>query len=196
MLRRDHTIFMRLWRHCLPELDLFPPHDRRRAFHRASTALASAMLLGLAGCPIDLLCLILQETTLRIVDSETGNATTNAVVTFALRPTSPHSVLSDDERLDQSGVSARTDENGRVLFTEESFILCGGGPFPFVGPRTYPDPLPDFVTGTTYLVRVETETASEILTVEFTTGNTLSGEFFEVTVVTIDEPVQGEDVGE
>ncbi|MCH8881359.1 MAG: hypothetical protein IID34_15945 [Planctomycetes bacterium] len=51
----------------------------------------------------------------------------------------------------------------------------------------------DEVTGVDFYVRVETDEVSEILTVEFTPGNTVSGEFFEVTVVSIGEPVPVED---
>lgn len=52
----------------------------------------------------------------------------------------------------------------------------------------------DHVTGVDFYVRVETDEATEILTVEFTPGNTVSGEDFEVTVVSIGEPVPVEDV--
>ena len=48
----------------------------------------------------------------------------------------------------------------------------------------------DHVTGVQFHVRVVTEASSEILTVEFTPGNTVSGEFFEVTVLSIGEPVE------
>ncbi len=51
----------------------------------------------------------------------------------------------------------------------------------------------DHVTGVDFYVRVETDEVSEILTVEFTPGNVVSGEFFEVTVVSIGEPVRVED---
>ena len=47
----------------------------------------------------------------------------------------------------------------------------------------------DKVTGVDFYVRIETDDATEILTVEFTPGNTVSGEFFEVTVVSIGEPI-------
>ena len=51
----------------------------------------------------------------------------------------------------------------------------------------------DQVTGVDFYVRVEKDGETEILTVEFTPGNTVSGEFFEVTVVSIGEPVPVED---
>ena len=52
----------------------------------------------------------------------------------------------------------------------------------------------DHVTGVDFYVRVEKDGSSEILTVEFTPGNTVAGEFFEVTVVSVGEPVPVEDV--
>ncbi len=51
----------------------------------------------------------------------------------------------------------------------------------------------DHVTGVDFYVRVEKHGSSEILTLEFTPGNTISGEFFEVTVVSIGEPIATED---
>lgn len=152
--------------------------------------LESMFVLTLTGCVVDWVCIGTQEITLGLIDVQTAKAVADALVTFTLLPTYLTSVLRHEERLDRYGRSALSDESGQVVLTDDYQVVCGGGLFPFVGPRT---PVPDLVTGNTYVLLMETDAAAEILTVEFTPGNTVSGEFFEVTVVSIGEPVPSED---
>ncbi len=86
-----------------------------------------------------------------------------------------------------------TDGDGRVTLVADSSTICRG-PIPlFSFDPCIEHGLVDEVTGVDFYVRVVTDEATEILTVEFTPGNTVSGEFFEVTVVSIGEPVPVED---
>ena len=93
--------------------------------------------------------------------------------------------LSSSSSLSGVYVSS-TGVDGAVALVVDSFTPCQ---------TAYPcqNPPLDEVTGVDFYVRVETDEVSEILTVEFTPGNTVSGEFFEVTVVSIGEPVPVED---
>lgn len=87
-----------------------------------------------------------------------------------------------------------TDGDGRVTLVVDSIAFCTGSGRPFdFDPCTGEGGLVDQVTRVDFYVRVETDEVSEILTVEFTPGNTVSGEFFEVTVVSVGEPVPVED---
>lgn len=87
-----------------------------------------------------------------------------------------------------------TDGDGRVTLVADSTTICTGSGRPFdFDPCSGEGGLVDQVTGVDFYVRVETDDATEILTVEFTPGNTVSGEFFAVTVVSIGEPVRVED---
>lgn len=98
---------------------------------------------------------------------------------YAARSPSPSSSFS--------GVYvSSTGVDGEVALVVDSNTPCQ---------TAYPcqNPPLDEVTGVDFYVRVETDEVSEILTVEFTPGNTVSGEFFEVTVVSIGEPVPVED---
>lgn len=88
---------------------------------------------------------------------------------------------------------ASTTVDGRVTLIVDSDTVCTGSGRPFDFDPCAPGLL-DQVTGVDFYVRVEKDGSSEILTVEFTPGNTISGEFFEVTVVSIGEPVLVEDV--
>ena len=89
---------------------------------------------------------------------------------------------------------ALTAVDGRVTLVVDSIAICTGSGRPFdFDPCIGEGGLVDQVTGVDFYVRVETDEVSEILTVEFTPGNTVSGEFFEVTVVSIGEPVPVED---
>ena len=75
-----------------------------------------------------------------------------------------------------------TGVDGEVTLVVDSFSPCQPA-YPCQNP-----PL-DEVTGVDFYVRVVTEASSEILTVEFTPGNIVSGEFFEVTILSIGEPI-------
>lgn len=88
-----------------------------------------------------------------------------------------------------------TDGNGRVTLVADSTTVCTGSGRPFdFDPCFGEGGLVDQVTGVDFYVRVVTDEATEILTVEFTPGITVAGEFFEVTVVSVGEPVPIEDV--
>ena len=89
---------------------------------------------------------------------------------------------------------ALTAVDGRVTLVVDSIAICTGSGRPFdFDPCIGEGSLVDQVTGVDFYVRVETDEATEILTIEFTPGNSVSGEFFEVTVVSIGEPVRVED---
>ena len=87
-----------------------------------------------------------------------------------------------------SYVSSSNDDGEVDLVVDSYTILSNVSDFLAASPSS------DQVTGVDFYVRVETDEASEILTVEFTPGNTVSGEFFKVTVVSIGEPIPVEDV--
>ena len=85
-----------------------------------------------------------------------------------------------------------TGVDGEVALVVDSFTPCGidvGLSGRIFCPICCVNLPADQVTGVDFYVRVETDDSSEILTVEFTPGNTVSGEFFEVTVLSIGEPI-------
>ena len=108
---------------------------------------------------------------------------------YAERSSSPSSSISGE-------YVSSTDVDGEVTLVVDSFTQCGidvGLSGRIFCPICCVNPPVDQVTGVDFYVRVETEASSEILTVEFTPGESVTGEFFEVTVVSIGEPVPVED---
>ena len=108
---------------------------------------------------------------------------------YAERSSSPTSSISGE-------YVSSTDVDGEVTLVVDSFTQCGidvGLSRRIFCPICCVTPPADQVTGVDFYVRVATDEASEILSVEFTPGNTVSGEFFEVTVVFIGEPVAVDD---
>ncbi len=146
-----------------------------------------------------------QQAVLAVTDAGSGQGLSGGTVTIA--PAEDRSgwilcqerSLTPEECLDEYAERS-TSPTSSFLGEYVSSTAVDGGVTLVVdsfSPRqpAYPcqNPPLDEVTGVEFYVRVETEGSTEILTVEFTPGNTVSGEFFEVTVVSIGEPVPVED---
>lgn len=123
---------------------------------------------------------------IRIADVASGEDVSSAIVTIApeYRERIAWADLTDDEYLDLDRLqndSKTTGDDGEAVLALYSLTICG---WPIIC-----DPLRDQVTGELYLIRIETDGASEILTVEMSVDNSVSGESFTVTVVSIGQPM-------
>ena len=145
-----------------------------------------------------------QQVVLAVTDAGSDQGLSGRTVTIAPAEDRPGWILcqqrnlTPEECLDENAARSlsassflgvyvsSTGVDGEVAFVVDSFTACQTA-------YLCQNPPLDEVTGVDFYVRVETDEVSEILTVEFTPGNTVSGEFFEVTVVTIGEPVSIED---
>ncbi len=138
----------------------------------------------LAGCPADPGLFVRQGYILRIADAASGSPVYDASVTSWVENRRPRGESADEfldgvERNaegDGDGVATTNDE-GEAELTLTSGVLCGGGDCDL-----------DEVTRRLFLVRVKTEVTSEVLTVRMEPGETVSGDAFTVTVISIDPP--------
>ena len=144
-----------------------------------------------------------QKVELLVTDAVSGQRVSGAVVTIVPSETLPGflgcgEVTDDAECLDiyarplgrsqAWGVPyygkyvATADTEGEVQLIVDS-ITYVTGIFGFLATPV------DQVTGTSLLVRAETDAASEILTLDLAREQTISGEFFEITLLSIGEPI-------
>ena|GEM_PF-6088552 len=132
--------------------------------------------------------LIRHEYILEIANVTSGEPVANAEVTSWPENRRYAGESADDylDRIANEGAtsidrSPMTNEAGQVVLTLNSGIICAGEQC------TLPA-YTDEVTGEVFLVQIETEGSSEILTVEMVVGNRVSGTNFAVTVRSIGEP--------
>ncbi len=154
------------------------------------------LLAAQGGCVYDLVCPLSQGVLIRVTSRETGQPLKDAQVTIALRDrpigNTEILLLSDEEYLEEyARATGLTDDNGETDLPDERHEFCGSGVFPFlVLLRPLPDPLPDYVTRESYLVRVESDQGSEILMVQMTPGLSEAGELYAVEVVSVSETIE------
>jgi hypothetical protein len=134
-----------------------------------------------------------QDVPIFVHDVESGLPITKALITAAREADYlawSYTVMSEEDWLDLEHIrqsSVRTDDAGEAVLVIETVMICGG-----VFPRLYPgcDPtMHDRVTGDDYLVRVETESQSEIIRVRMTPSTSHSGAFFLLSVGAVGNPI-------
>lgn len=146
-----------------------------------------------AGCiPFDSWIPTTQTVEIQVTLTQSGKPVAGVAVSAA--PTfymeSPNLVgLSQDAFIDAylelfpGNASGTADDAGQASLVTEYWRSCSG-----IGPFQVCDPLRDWVTGESYLIRIETDGASEIHTLEITAGMTVQGEVFTFTVLSVGTP--------
>ena len=153
--------------------------------------LPCSLTVLLAGCWTigDGWCVNMQDVLVEITETASGKSVANARVIYQrLTPEglifSPDPVLTADA--DQSlseGETSTTNSDGRAMLP----LLYGVLPPPW--PLHCAINTQDGVTGARYRLRVETDSASELFSLDFAPGATVLGENFTITVVSIGSPI-------
>jgi len=144
-----------------------------------------AFLLLSTGC--DRYLAVTQDVAISVVDAGSGEPVSGAQVSFGREDAFlRHPDLSEEQFLDREhvrGALTTTDDAGETVLVVETGMVCGGV-FPGLIPGCDPTET-DRVTGASYLIRIEGQSQSEIMTLTMTPSTSHAGRSFTVFILSI-----------
>ncbi len=161
-----------------------------RCFRVAKSAtwtslVAGAASLALTGC--DALYPRAQDILISVTEISSGEPVANARVIYQLvdSPVQPDLTEDADASLFENTLQT-TDSSGQASLTVPYTVMCSPLPLPPCDPSGSIMSA-DRVTGRAYRIRVDTDSASELFSLDITPGATVSSDTFTLAIVSISE---------